>query len=418
MLKYFLRSFILLFLLMDCSPQLQRHFVQTTDIEQLPNPDTLQTRAFPVSRRRYDPLEYAPDTSHLSHTPMKFIRLNFHFMNSTDGKANLKGQEAINFTKKLIKTANHNMANNVKMLLPQENDTPVLPLRFKFVLTPDPRIPGNEGVYFHDDDELYYYIHRGPKRNRHTKDVIKKYGHQLDTVLNIFMMPHHQDSLNSPTYNAWNVGIALGNAVKVNGIFRKGEHFATILSHEVGHILGLSHAWTRVDGCDDTPVHKNDCLNQSAPGCKGRTSNNIMDYNIYQKAWTPCQIGKIHGKFAMLKSRQRKFLEPRWCTSDESQHITIRDTVLWAGAKDLEGPLTIASGGNLRVQDRLSIPAGAKITIQPGGTLILDGAHLHNACGETWEGIEVQQLGDLKGQVLQIEESTVENAVHPYPLTD
>lgn len=409
-------SVVSFLIFMCCSTPLSSHFIQAQDIEQLPNSyEGINTD--PNNRKRIDPLAYAPDTNHLDHTPMKYVRMNFHFMNSTDSKNNLTGDAARKFAKDMINTANRNMAKNRKMLLPTGNNTPVLPLQFKFVLSPNPNIPGNDGIYFHQDDDLYYYIHRGRNRNRHKREVIKKYGVQLDTVLNVFIMPHHPDSLASPTYKAYDVGIALRNALKINGNIKtkKGSFFATILSHEVGHILGLSHAWLKHDGCDDTPTHKNDCLNRSAPGCEGRTSNNVMDYNIYQKAWTPCQIGKIHAKFARETSIQRKFIEPLWCESKESKHIRITDTIFWDIEKDLEGPLTIEAGGSLRISKRLSMPEGSKITIKAGGTLILDHVKLHNTCGNTWEGIEIQELGKQKGKLQEIGDCKVENTIHPYP---
>ena len=66
---------------MCCSTPLRSHFIQAQDIEQLPNSyEDINTD--PNNRKRIDPLAYAPDTSHLDHTPMKYIRMNFHFMNS------------------------------------------------------------------------------------------------------------------------------------------------------------------------------------------------------------------------------------------------------------------------------------------------------------------------------------------------
>ena len=76
--------------------------------------------------------------------------------------------------------------------------------------------------------------------------------------------------------------------------------------------------------------------------------------------------------------------------------VVIRDSVHWAGARDLEGHLTIAKGGALRLSGRLSLPADAQITVEPGGRLWLDGARIHNACRDTWKGIFVEEDRQLK----------------------
>jgi hypothetical protein len=171
------------------------------------------------------------------------------------------------------------------------------------------------------------------------------------------------------------------------------------LVHEFGHILGLSHTWRYSDGCDDTPLNPN-CWSPSLPGCDSTTSNNIMDYNAFQNAWTPCQIGKSHLNISNEKHRLRNLVDPRWCVLKEGAHIFIRDSVHWQGMKDLEGSLTVEPGGLLQISCRVSLPGGAKITVKPGGRLLLDNCRLHNACGDLWQGIEVQALGDSKGEVI------------------
>ncbi|MEK7255264.1 MAG: hypothetical protein AAB316_11000, partial [Bacteroidota bacterium] len=165
-------------------------------------------------------------------------------------------------------------------------------------------------------------------------------------------------------------------------------------------IFGLSHSWTGSDGCDDTPKHKN-CWSPSMPNCSDSTaSNNVMDYNAYQAAWTPCQLGRIHLSMSRENGTVRKLLSPRWCMLKEAANITIRDSVHWQGARDLEGNLTIEPGGILKISCRVALPAGAKITVQPGGKLYLDNCRLHNACTGTWQGVEVQEVGKMKGEVI------------------
>ncbi|MBT8219313.1 MAG: hypothetical protein KJP00_05800 [Bacteroidia bacterium] len=83
---------------------------------------------------------------------------------------------------------------------------------------------------------------------------------------------------------------------------------AGLVSHEIGHNLGLRHTWNQDDGCSDTPQNayhlegnpKNfQCWNDNEPRgfrCDEtfECSNNLMDYNAHQNALTQCQLQKIY----------------------------------------------------------------------------------------------------------------------------
>ena len=134
-----------------------------------------------------------------------------------------------------------------------------------------------------------------------------------------------------------------------------------------------------------------------------------MDYNALQNSWSPCQIGKIHSKLATETFKPRQYLAPEWCTLHEDRTIVISDTIVWDDMKDLEGRLVIQSGAQLTVRCRLSMPKEATITIEPGATLILDECRLHNACGDQWGGIILQQKGKQKGSIQLIGKVKIED---------
>jgi hypothetical protein len=139
-----------------------------------------------------------------------------------------------------------------------------------------------------------------------------------------------------------------------------------------------------------------------------------MDYNAHQAAWSPCQLGKIIRNFSRINSRQRKLLTPNWCTRRDDKLITISDSLDWYSARDIQGDLFIADGGILTMHCRTSIPGGGKITIAPGGKLYLNGALLHNSCGDKWEGIEIQSMGKRKGELIFLAPSEIENTTVPF----
>jgi len=331
---------------------------------------------------------YAPD----AYTETRIIRINVHLLNDLKGNANFSLKDGKEYYARLLKSANSRLGKNPKMNLPVGNDTPVLDPSFKY------KVVGahsdDDGYYSHRDSEHYYFKNKGKDKNNYNKDVVNKYAINLDSVLNIFAISHPQDSLDSKTYKAFGTGIALGNALKISGIYsKKGSkpwEFSPLMNHEIGHVLGLAHAWTKYDGCDDTPVHPNCWDKTSAPPCDGTHSNNVMDYNNSQMAYTPCQLGKIHKSFNQLGSRTRGLLQEDWCTPTVSSTIEITDSIEWKGHRDLRKNIIINPGARLDLHCRLSLAKGKKIIVHEGGQLhIHQHALIHNSCGDTWNGIEI-----------------------------
>lgn len=370
------------------------------------DPANIVTRSRSVSENKpflspTDPGAYIPDTLHMNHTPVRFLRINFHFMNSSDSSRNFDERRSRTFVRDLMHVMQILFDTNIKLWLPADNDIPVIPVNIKYVLTGQG--PGDDGIYHHYDDELYYYIHMGNRRNNFDGEVIEKYAIGLDSILNIFILPHHPDSARSKTYKSGCVGIALGNAVKVSGIFENKLtewNVRGTFNHEIGHVLGLYHAWMS-DGCEDTPLHDNNCWVLEDPGCAGRTSNNMMDYNAWQSALSPCQVGIIHKNLSNPNNPVRNLLLKNWCRYIPENKIIIRDTLVWQGAHDLESDLEIMPGGSLTIHGRVSMPPGSKITVHPGSDLFLEDCEINNDCGQTWQGIEILKKGKKSGRVLQ-----------------
>lgn len=390
--------------LFACQAKIQSSFYQ------LPGEDNTQVNLVKsynkiVKKECRNPSEYIPDTNHLDFTPMRYVRVNVHWLYNADSTNNMDRSKTLEYTKGMLHAANYNLGKNRKMFLPIGNQTPNLPIPIRYVLTPKGDDPDDTGIYYHYDDKLCYYVDRGKNANNYNRDVIKKYGIGLDSVLNLFFLPHHPDSVLSKTYPTYVTGIALGTAIKIGGVYEKNEtfwNFRGVINHEVGHIFGLSHAWTRYDGCDDTPPNKNYYSKTSCPNCDTLASNNMMDYNGYQNAVTPCQIGKMLYKMAGARSKQRKLLIKTWCQFKEDSTIIIQDSISWSCDKDVEGNIIIKDGASLRIVCRLAMPPGSKIIVEPGGKLILDDCRIHNDCGLKWQGIEVQKSRKKEGQIVLI----------------
>ena len=419
--------FFLLFLsiFQACTPQTYRRYAEVKDVH-----PTSPVRTNSETNNSQSPVlvgfgsstcgtwaDYVPDTNYLDHFPIREIRVNIHFMNTSDSASNYYGNEAQRFEMGWLSSANNDLKDNNPSWLPSDRKMPTIPTRYKLNLTSHPDYPEHKGIYDHFDDALFYYIHRGKNRNLYDQRVFEKYGLQQDSVLNIFIMPHHPDSITSPTYNATGVGVAIGGGIKVAGFYETGQPawaFRGILNHEIGHIFSLAHSWLN-DGCPDTPKGKNPCGNRTktAP-CDTAATNNVMEYNALQNAWTPCQIGRVQMRMANEQYPYRKFLARTWCEINPKRTITIADSISWLGAKDLEGHIIIQPTGVLRINCRVSLPSKANIIIQPGGQLILGpNAKLHNACTGEWDGIIIEGQGKVAGQIIMEGKPLIEDIKHP-----
>ncbi|MFT7121123.1 MAG: hypothetical protein ACJAZ9_001301 [Neolewinella sp.] len=411
MYKYLPLIFIALLSLAGCKPkpiiaevkpvlQVDESFkYEAYEVEDVQRPEE-----YTFKRGDLNYAHYIPDTEHPRYLPMRYLRVNFHIMNSTDTFYRFFGEEANDYLYNVMNHTSDLIKNTPEIWLqPDSMDVPALPRRVYFGL--GKKANGEYAIYEHYDDELYFYHHKGKDVNRSSREVINKYAIDKDSMLNIFIMGPSREKLAAGYKLTGTDGIYLGDAIKVTGMLsrdRPAWEMDGVIAHEIAHGLGLYHAWTARDGCDDTPKHNNDAWTKSkADSGPGKTSNNLMDYSNLQESLTPCQIGRMHARMSDITGRQRKWLLPYWCTYNPNEPVRVTNDLNLEGARDYNTDIYVKRGATLRINNRIHLPGSAAIHVDPGGRLIIGPkAVIHSECGGQWDGIRVGVTeGGIRGEV-------------------
>ncbi|MEL6667914.1 MAG: hypothetical protein AAFY36_09845 [Bacteroidota bacterium] len=391
----------------------QYHWLRPADVGLSDfNPGPVPEYVRPSFRDRINYKPYLPDTLHKKSRPRKYVQMAFHYMNTADTfYTEYEGQEGQEFARSLVYYMNTHLDRNSPYFL--NPDLPVYDPTWRFQLG---RKPGTEeyAVYHHYSDTDYDYLHAGPDVNRSRRNV-NKYTEGLDSLLHVFIMAPPRDSVESPTFKPEDpLGLWNGRAIKVTGYYPRLDpwRYRRNLNHEAGHAFGLPHAWLRRDGCDDTVPHPNRCWNEDdeRPGCDTLLSNNVMDYNNYQQALTPCQIGRVNATFSRRGGPQRAWIRPDWCQHNPNFTARITQSDEWTGDRDIRGDLIIKEGVRLRIDCRVHLPSGSRVRIEPGGILELGpNALLHNDCGLSWLGLELGRDNEREAQIVTEPGFRIEN---------
>lgn len=409
-----LTIFIAVFFIVSCTPTEKVVVRGMEEAQQM----AYRAEMYEDRIRCNDPGNYAPGNVLWQLEPEKVIRLNYHFVNSIERKHNFSGKDALLYAQSLTEDSNRRWKNNIKMNLPEGNDTPVYDPKIQIKLVDDPTTSSGRAVYDPVDDDLYYFVNKGRNMNNYNRAIVDKYEINTDSVLNVFLMPHHPDSIRSTKYNNGPAGIAMGHSLKVGGVYLTDKNpgsawrIATTLNHEIGHILGLRHSWIKNDLCDDTPPHPNCWDNTGPPPCDGLISNNMMDYNNQQMAITPCQIGVMRANIYDERRPIRTKVVEDYCHYDATQTWVVSDTVLLDRSFDFRGDIIIKPQAYLRLTCRIHMPRGGRIIVEPEGTLEINGAKVHNACGDYWKGIELQNKGRKRARLILRAQPEIRN-VYP-----
>ncbi|MFM7024405.1 MAG: zinc-dependent metalloprotease [Flavobacteriales bacterium] len=336
--------------------------------------------------------DYIPNAN----TPMKVVRVNFHFMLKTDSDphnftassdgAGSSSVNAILYANQVIIDANSRLSTNQKMNLPVGNSTAVLARRYRLSL---------KGVYFHTNANDYLYNNLN----------VNNYSVNATSEINIFFVEDNAVNPNS----TWGVGsMTMSNPnIKISNLWKnymQNYKYSTVnsfsglcyssarlLIHELGHNFGLHHTvrkdngpcYNMNDGCDDTPTRNamklangvDPCICTNVQECNpvdpgGQMhlrSNNLMDYEDGD-ALTPEQLGIIH---MYLSGRLSGFLEQDFCdaiANNSWKSITQSQTLVIPGT--LSENLVISNNAVVEIPCGLKMRKNSSVHIAFGSKLI------------------------------------------------
>lgn len=348
------------------------------------------TKDVPFSKSRIAAFWNEMEPTYSQYQEIRNIRVAVHFMDTQDSLLRIEENFLNENIQLLIHATNDKLTKNVKMLLPEGNDTEVLDSKIRLQLE-------NDNIFYHYTDEAFL-IKKGKEKNLYDQSVLDAYAYKPDSFLNVFLMPYHPAQIESGIQKFDKSGIALGTSIKIGGFLQSGEpawNYAGLLMHELGHVLGLRHSWNTNDGCPDTPLHDNCWEDTVDSPCNRGMSNNFMDYNPHQAAITPCQIARMQSSIASLGMKANKLSEANWCERDTAQTREILDLQKWVRPIQVTGDIVIKKGGKLYLSSWLSIGSNSSIYIEKGGHLVLDGTRVYNQCGLSWNGIIKHPSGTL-----------------------
>lgn len=349
-------------------------------------------------------MDYYESPTSVSNAPTITMRVNIHVMQKNDGsgsfvddvatRAYLSGLFAVDNTV-CPHTCNFTPYGHVEPATWQI-DVGGIPVPFvtdakiRFILT---------GIYFHQDDI-------GWDRNNQSSCgnyCYSNYAINPGVDLNIFFVNYSSGFGCGPgPYIIMGDRWDLEDVTDINNLWG----IRTLLGHEIGHCLGLSHVGTWSGNCsvaddqlDDTPHPDNrpaiygNCPSLVGPqsGCTPN-SNNVMGYNGCQGYFSPKQIAKMR---QTIQNQQKSFVE---CLYNSSANYSISTNTTWDASRIYDGNISVNSNSTLTVNCALYMPDGATITVESGSELIVNGI-VTNLCSSAWNGtIDVKPGGILKLQ--------------------
>lgn len=365
---------------------------------------------------------YTTTPDNYENVPIRTIRLNIHIIRRGDLSGNFQdtpadlafltsiidGTEGINerFQALSIPTRTQPCVCGTECYIPDS--------RIRFAL---------KGIYFHESDDNYI---------NGSLDFYANNSVNPDKELNIFIHGNQPDA--SGVFNIGAGTNILGGTIDNNGtvdqqalsanirIYAKNYSHAYLngtintvsichnLAHELGHALGLLHTYEPTC-CHESnnPITKDfltDVFGTGSSGCPNDAWHQFeggigctipvgephsCSNNLVGQSWqgghylSPQQLGRIHRNMHLM--RIRRYVED---CNQSSIPWEIAQNELWDFDIRMFEDIIVKPGATLTITCAVRMPRDARIVVERGAKLIVDGGLITNACeNERWQGIEV-----------------------------
>tara|TARA_B100001287_G_scaffold226866_1_gene196694 strand:+ start:14842 stop:16185 length:1344 start_codon:yes stop_codon:yes gene_type:complete len=165
--------------------------------------------------------------------------------------------------------------------------------------------------------------------------------------------------------------------LNISNAIHNGE-FATaqLISHEIGHCMGLRHT----DSPQFNDLPKTDRFGWVECN-KINTSNNIMGYNKCRRYLSPLQIGYIHYRYA-----NNSKLYSSVSINNDNENTYITENTIWNKSIHSKNNIIVKKNTTLKIKNKLIMSDNTSIILEKKSKLIVDGGKILFG-GSSWKGI-------------------------------
>lgn len=336
-------------------------------------------------------ITYIPD----SHTPIKVIKIAFHFFQDANGGNMWPDNQATRtLFDSVVSNLNKHKSNISPPSWPINGVSYISDARIRYELT---------GIYFYQNDSL------NSIDSTHTKfdAAIAAVDPDRLNSLGIYYTGSTYYDNNSFASGLAEPYAATNSVIIYNNGFYGNPGLGT-LDHELGHCLGLNHTYNSEILIKSDSEYLSDVFdvswgNYCSPppnkSCYHQTgwnwdpndhvahpyaTNNIMGGCLDTYYMSPLQLGRSHRTLAL--NGLRKYVKEM--ISEATYPWTINSNETWDFDIQMYQDIVVKKNSTLTIKCKVGMANNGRIIVERGARLIIDGGEVF-AWGTSWEGVQV-----------------------------